>query len=99
MTGRECASWSLALSWRSKKPSGRFRRRACRGGTESRSGQRGANLFGDGLERCRIGPRYVGKHLAVHLDPGPFKAVNKSRVGEAFEPARRVDALDPQGPE
>src|SRR5579863_6545807 len=55
------------------------------------SSQRGANLVGDGLERCRIGPRDVGEHLAVDLDAGLFKAVNKSGVGEAFQPAGRVD--------
>src|SRR6185312_1527779 len=63
------------------------------------SGQRGANLVGDGLERGWIGPGDVGKHLAVHLDPGLGKAVNKSGVGEAFQARRRVDALDPQRPE
>ena len=59
-------------------------------GYANSSGQRGANLVGDGLERGWIGAGDVGEDLAVHFDPGLGKAVNKSGVGEALDPGRGV---------
>src|SRR6185369_6802785 len=60
------------------------------------SSQRGANLVGDGLETGWVGARDIREDLAVHFDPGQIQAVDKSGVGEAFEPGRGVDPLDPQ---
>src|SRR5271156_5138331 len=61
--------------------------------------QRGDDLVDDGLERGGVGPCDVGEDLAVDFDAGQFKAVHKSRISQAFEPGRGVDALDPQGAE
>src|SRR6185312_2104910 len=67
--------------------------------TQGLSSQRGANLVGDGLERSRVGARDIGEDLAVHVDASHVQAVDKLRVGEAFQARRGVDALDPQGAE
>src|SRR5260221_10057672 len=60
------------------------------------SSQRGANLVCDGLEGGWVGARDICEDLAVDLDPGPIKAVDKSGVSHALETGRGVDPLDPQ---
>src|SRR5512143_558813 len=65
-------------------------------GEASLSSQRGANLVGDGLETGWVVARDVREDLAVDLDPGPFQAVDKSSVGQAFQARSGVDPLDPQ---
>ena len=60
--------------------------------TQGLSSQRGANLVGDGLERSRVGARDIGQDLAVHVDASHVQAVDKLRVGEAFQ-ARRAGLI------
>ena len=47
-------------------------------------------------ERCGLGDRDIGEHLAVDRDPSLAEAVDKSAVGQAVLAHRGVDALDPE---
>ena len=65
-------------------------------GTRPIPSERRLDLVEDGLETHRIVVGDRGENLAVHLDPGLFQAVDKSRVGQAVLTHRGVDALDPK---
>src|SRR5664279_1858141 len=73
-------------------------KKCCARGNETgpSSRQRGLGLFGDRLERRRLGDGEIRQHLAIHRDARLGQAVDKDAVGHAERAHRGVDALDPE---
>src|SRR4051812_21791621 len=61
--------------------------------------QSGLGLLDDRLKSRRLGNGEVGQNLAIDLDPGLGKTVDKSAVVEPKRPHGGVEALDPERPE
>src|SRR5947199_10395669 len=58
--------------------------------------ERGFGLFGDRLERRRLGDGEIRQHLAVDCDARLRQAVDEDAVGHAERAHGRVQALDPE---